>query len=1069
MNQLRLLVIAGALSLGASFLFGQITGELRGLVTDPSGGAVPGAKVTLTSQETGETRATTSDNEGRYAFALLKIGDYQVAVEAPGFRRTMAPANVRSAEITAVNLRLEIGQVTEQVVVTDAANPLDTQNAQVQESFEAKEVQEIPVARDPNLFAYTLPGVIPAPTTVNSGSFVSSGNRTRANNITIDNITATDISVGGTGSTNNGPLNFSQIKEIKVITNTFSAEFGRNSGSQVQYITKSGTNQFHGELYELVRNNIFNARDFFDRTGEPSLTRRNQFGGVLGGPIIRNKTHFFLAAEVTPIRGAGAARSAQVPTASMLAGVTDPTSRRLLDQYQLPAAATDQGQFGTVQQNAATLTDFYQYSIRIDHQISPNDSIYGRFGVASNEGTSSNNTFIDTNIANFGLISTNKPYSVNLNETHIFLPTVVNEFRAGFGRTSPIFDLQTTVPLGPRIAFANGQIDRFGHWEGAPQGRIQNTYQIGDTINWTKGAHNIKAGGDFYRYQSNSFFEVRTRGAFTFANWDDFAAGRPTQYVQQFGGTTRGYRTWLSGAFLQDDYRVTPTLTLNLGFRLETYGSMSEVNDITSNLEFDCRASLGAAGTGPLGCIEVGGNVTGTNYYWQPRVGFAWNPGNGKTVIRGGYGLVADFNFLNPITNQRSLPPFVVTQTITGAGNFTGGNSYANLIAGTATIQQQGLSQVGKVSGDVLNYGDFNPVISRGLSNPQVHQWSFGIQRELPHGIVTKVSYVATKSNFLQRARQVNLNTNLPRPASSPADETARLNEFRTAFQGMNGSATRFSTRLDPRFNVVNYYDNSANSNYHSMEFLATRQFRSGYSFQVAYTIAKSIDDVSDALSNLPNDSALIQNPLNARENRSVSAFDIPQRLVVTHLWELPWGARLNNSVLRRVLGGWSFSGISSFRSGFPVSFESGARYGIANISLVTNAGIIRPDAGGPFAFTPAPANSAGAPQGVTSEAAPVSVYARDLGLSQPLLGHFGTLGRNTHRVNGETSFDWNIYKNNRISERVNLQLRCEIYNVFNHVAFRDVNRNISNAGFGQYTNVNLDSRRFQLGAVLRF
>ncbi|HSW48988.1 MAG TPA: TonB-dependent receptor [Bryobacteraceae bacterium] len=330
------------LLLAAFSLKGQITGEIKGIVTDRSGAAVPAVKVLLANVETGE---------GRFGFPLLKVGDYMVEMEASGFRRAVASASVRSAEISSLNLKLEVGQVTEHVTVTDAASPLDTQNAQVQEAFEVKEVQEVPVNRNLNLFATTLPGVVPAPGGFNTGSFVANGNRVRANNITIDNITATDISVGGTGSSNNTPVKFSSVREVKVITNSLSAEFGRNSGAQVQYITKSGTNDFHGEAYEYVQNDILNARDWFDQSGQASVTRINQFGGVLGGPVIRNRTHFFGSAERFYQRGAGSAR--------------------------------------------------------LDHQFSERDSIYGRYGFAKNQGTSSNNTFVRSNLANFGLASTN--------------------------------------------------------------------------------------------------------------------------------------------------------------------------------------------------------------------------------------------------------------------------------------------------------------------------------------------------------------------------------------------------------------------------------------------------------------------------------------------------------------------------------------------------------------------------------------------------------------------------------------------------------------------------------------
>jgi hypothetical protein len=1050
----------------------QTTGEIRGIVTDPSGSVVPGAKVTLNSTETGDTRSVSTDNEGRYAFPLLKIGEYNVSVEAPGFRKMVGATVVRSAEITSANLKLEVGPVSEQVVVTDVASILDTQSAQVQESVQSKVVQELPVGRNPNLIASTLPGIVPALGPFNSGSFNTNGNRARSNNITIDNITATDVVTAGTGSTNNGPLNFSSIKEIKIITNSFSAEFGRNSGAQVQYITKSGTNDFHGELYEYLQNDMFNARDWFDRSGAPTFTRFNQFGGVFGGPIIENKTHFFVSAEMQKNRGLGAARLAKVPTASMLAAVTDATSRAILDQYKLPAATTDEGSFGSVQQNAATALNFHQWSARVDHRFSENDTLYARYGIASNESGSSGNTFIDTNIAGFGLKSVNKIYSVNLNETHVFSPNVVNEFRAGFGRTSPIFEFDTTTTPGPRIIITSQEVDRFGHWEGAPQGRVQNTYQIGDSLTWINGAHNIRMGGDFYRYQSNSYVDNRSRGEFQFASWADFAAGRPTTWQQRFGSTVRGFRTSILGAFVQDDWRITPSLTLNLGFRTEWFGPVSEVNHLTSNIDLDCRDAMGRAGTGPLGCVRQGLQGVAANLYPQPRVGFAWHI-RPNTVIRGGYGLTADFNFLNPITNMRSLPPLVANANVSGLTAFTGGNTFANLYAGRSTAQAGGMAAVGALP-DILNFGDFNPVVNPDLKNPQVHQWSFGIQQELPQAIVLKVNYVGTKGNFLPRTRQINLNGQRPAPTTSLSEEAARVAEFRTSYDSMTGTPTRRSTRMDPRFNIVNYYDNSANSNFHALEVMAGRSFREWYSFHAGYTWSKSIDDVSDALTTIPNDSTLIQNPLNTAENRSVSGFDTPHRVVFTHIMEFPWGARLTNGVAKRLLGGWGMSGISSWRKGFPVSFESGPRYGIINPSLITTGGVMRPDSSGAFEFNPAPQGSIEAPPiGFTNDPTTtrINAYAASLGLSQPLLGNFGNLGRNTHRLNNSANFDWNVHKNTAITERINVQLRLEVYNVFNNKTFQDVSKALTSPNFGHYTTtvVTQPQRYLQLGAVLRF
>src|SRR5206468_3720231 len=415
------------------------------------------------------------DGEGRFGANQLKIGVYSVQAEAPGFRVAVAEALLRSGETASVNFKLEVGQLSESVTVTDAVSPLDTTNAQIQVSIEGERIQDIAVGRNPVLFALTSPGVIPVTANnpfLGSGSYNSNGGRGRGNNVTVDNITATDISVTGTGGPLS-PLNFSTIKEVKVITNNFSAEYGRNASSQLQFITKSGTNEFHGEAYEFLQNNELNARDFFDRSGGPSITRRNQFGGVFSGPIKRNKTQFLVSYEGIELRGAGTARIAQVPTPAPLAQVSDPTSKKVLDLSQLPAATSILPTFGQVQQSAGSSNKApLALSFRIDHQFSNRDSITGRYSQFSSEQASTGNTFIGTNIAGFGADSTNHPKQANIAETHLFSPTVVNEFRIGFGRSLPVFTPQSTVN-GPRIQFSNSQIDRFGESDIIPQGRVQ--------------------------------------------------------------------------------------------------------------------------------------------------------------------------------------------------------------------------------------------------------------------------------------------------------------------------------------------------------------------------------------------------------------------------------------------------------------------------------------------------------------------------------------------------------------------------------------------------------------------
>jgi hypothetical protein len=354
-----------------------------------------------------------------------------------------------------------------------------------------------------------------------------------------------------------------------------------------------------------------------------------------------------------------------------------------------------------------------------------------------------------------------------------------------------------------------------------------------------------------------------------------------------------------------------------------------------------------------------------------------------------------------------------------------------------------------------------------------VQQWSFGLEREVVQNLVLNLTYVGTKGDHLQETQPVNLIAD-PRltPATSLADEAARLPIFTAINAAQNGGLTSPSNRIDPRFNGINLLNSSASSNYHALEFLALKSYARGFFVQAGYTFAKSIDNGSDALGVLINDSNLAQNPRNMRADRGASQFDLRQLLTLAHSWEPNWGGGISNPFLRRLAQGWGFSGISTFRTGFPVTFDGPTRLGITPSSL-TGSGTgqpVRPNAAGPFSFNPQPAGSAQAPNGLNNDPVQkISAYAASLGLSEPLLGNFGTLGRTTHRLNGAKNFDWNVYKNTSISERFKLQLRCEFYNIFNNHAFQDVTRNITSPTFGQYTTVTTNSRNLQVGARLTF
>jgi hypothetical protein len=1062
-------LLAAALS-----AFAALSGDIEGFVTDPTGAFVPGAAVTIHNLETGVQRNLATDDRGHFLATFLPVGEYEVRAEVANFRPAVQRILVKAAERASLNLGLVIGVVTEQVTVTETSVQfVNTTDSQIQISIDAKRITELPLlGRNPLALTGLAPGIVPAMagnSFLGPGGFNSNGGRGRSNNVTIDNIVSTDVT--SAGSTGINTLSLDGIQEIKLIANNFNAEFGRNASSQLQIITRSGSNEFHGTVYEFLMNDRLNARDWFDRTGQASIIRRNQFGATAGGAILRDRLFFFGHYEGLQIRGAGGTRIAAVPTGTHLAGVTDPTSQAILATAKLPEASlVDSAGNGTVSQSAPTSTKSNAWSMRMDNYFnSGRDIVNGRFSSQAAEEANVNNTFLGTNLAGWGATVRNDPKNFHIGWTHIFDSQLANEVRVAYGRATSNFAPQTDILL-PRIQIIG--MAPFGMWEGLPQGRIQNTFQYSDMLTWTRGRHNLKFGGDFHRVQANSILDAFTRGIFTFNSWADFAAGRPATYQQRFGSTARGNRVSNAFLFAQDDFKVTPDFTLNLGFRLEIAGDVSEVNDIQSNLD------IHKPGPGPLGDFVLGSTIYGTNANYQPRVGFAWNPDRGTWVVRGGYGITHDFVFLNPITSaSRTLPPFIQRIDLT-AGAFTGADSYANVVAGTAAIQGQGRAAVGKFSPTQVNFSSINPIDTK-LRNPQVQQWSLTVERQLAADLAVRVGYVGTAGRYLLRNRQINMiPPNLVRPATSEADEIARLSDFQRIFNGSSGTPTLGSNRIDPRFNSVGIIESSGSSSFHALESELNKRFSRGWQVQASYTWSKSIDDGSEVLNGaLPNDSFVAQNPLDLANSKGLSQFDIPHRLVVNHILE-PQLFRDVPGVAGKLLHGWALNGIFQTQSGFPVTILAGPRLGITDAALSGNsaaANIVRANVAGDLnslVFAPAGSAEAGripspAARGINANATDRNTNTSNYPLTQPLIGHYGNMGRNVLRLNSLTQFDWIILKNTAINESVTAQFRAEFFNVFNNTAFAGFQNTLSSPSFGTYQSTLTRGREIQLALKL--
>lgn len=1033
---------------------GQITGDLLVWISDATQATVPNAMASITHVETGWSRKQAPGIDGAARFTQLPLGAYEVRIDAPGFALHHVRAQVNSGAVATVRVQLEVKATVQEVTVLETAPALNMVNAQLQTTVDSEQIVSLPIVRGGVLgLVATAPGVVPVSSRnpyLPSGAFNSNGGRGRGNNITLDNATATDT--GTTGQAGLGTIPLDGIREFSLITNTFSAEFGRNSSAQAQILTKSGSNEFHGRLFEFFRNDKLNSRDYFDRTGTVSVLRHNNWGGVAGGRIIRDRLFWFGTYEMQRTAGEGGTRLAQVPRPDQVSGNIDPTSKRLLEQLQVPLDPS-----GTVSNRASNIVSTAAYSGRVDANLSERDTLSVRYGIQNLKEQSPALAFLGSSLPTSGATSTDRAQNATAMFTRSFGATAVNQLLASFGRTRPLFDPLSDF-TGPEILFANNSVATLGVWSGLPQGRAQTTYELMDTLTYLRGRHQFKFGADLNRVQLNSYFDWMVRGQFVFLTLEDFVAGKPFSYAQRFGNSVRGNRVSNQFFFAQDDFRVTRNLTVNLGLRLEVNGGVNEVNNLLTNLDLNGTAALGDAGTGPLGSIYTGGTYFNRTSNWGPRVGFAYNPRGGKLSVRGGYGISYDFIYLNPILNGRFLPPLMYQFSLAQSG-ITGANSYAALVAGTSAFQRDGNAVVGSYPAGAKNLGAITP-IDRGLRNPQVQQFSFSVERELPGRWVGRVSYSGAKGNYLQRSQPVN--TARPgqfTPPQTLEEQTRRqqAGEFSALNSALNGTLTRGSSRIDPRFNGVTILNSSANSIYHSVQFTAERRFSRGYLFRAAYTIAKSIDDVSDALSVLTNDTSAQQNPFDNRNNRAVSQFDVPQRLSLVHV--LTPNLRVSNAVLRHVLNGWMCSGILQLQGGFPANILNGSVAGLSDGTLLGGSGNLRPDLVGPLQleFEPNPGLGTRNP----NKSAPS-------GLASPLVGHFGTLGRNVVRINGMVHSDMTFAKRFRVTERMTTEFQTQVYNVFNNTSFSRPGLTRSSAStFGYYADTFSDSRNMTMALRL--
>lgn len=1062
-------------------------GRLEGTIFDPTGAVVSGTKVTLQNLGTGATRTYITGADGLYVFFAMPAGDYELTAEALHFATKRERVQILTSETTNRNLTLGVGPQSATVeVLSETPGLLNTTDAQRSTTRTDLELSSLPSSgRNMISLIHLAPGVqamnnprggstfggggslviVLGP---QAGLFSANGGRARSGSVQLDYTDANDWEYGGfaLGMQSITP---EMLQEFKLLTSNFSAEYGVKSNAEVIMVSKSGTNQLHGSAYDFVQNTLFNARDYLDRSGHATPVQSNIYGVSAGGPVIRNRTFLFGAYEGRIIRGNAFTTIANLPTEAARARASDPIITDLMNLYlPLPKINAGDPNFGQLVTKIPSPIDAYQLLLKADQQLSTRHSLSVRYLQSSGSfvaRSSGQNTLpgFDTDI-NFAL------NNANLTDSYVVSMRTVNQLRLSYGYARALSLPQNGVTT-PRFQIVGAFPLNFGSLQINPAERRFNIYQVNDTLSHSRGAHILSVGFDVRKIQDHSRADTNTRGVFTFPALSDFLAGQPSSWTQLFGSTQRDLRTGVYSFFFQDDWKVRPTLTMNLGARWELQGALDEAKGHLSVLDPALPGTIGNAGTGPLGTFRMGGPAVDRNpFNISPRLGFAWNPHRGNLVFRGGYGIYWDSFTFDLLTVARSAPPFNYQPSLSCAGSvcqISGTNSFDNLVNGTATIQSSNEAQLGSF-GILKNFGSVNTVNPQ-LRNPYAQQYSLGMEYQFARSYMFGLSYIGSKGTHLTRLIPINPEVNGPPPATSPADETARFADFQQAIQKENGPG---NNRLDSRFNQVNRLDDGASSIYHSLQVTGNKTFSRGLQFQASYTWSKSIDNASDFYPAIQaNDNSYAQDAFQLAAERAVSNFDIRHRIIVTGVWQVPF-FRGRKGVAGKVLDGWSFESVNLWQSAVPATLLAGTRtiqdasgnkLAVADVNLDGN--FISPslDNTRPNCDPAGTHFTLGAPAAIS-------------GFSQPLLGNDGTCGRNSVRMNSLPNFDWSFFKDTELTESGpwgsgpwKLQFRAEMYNIFNIpflTAQGDAWRTITSSSFGTVNAAGI-SRKMQLALKL--
>jgi Carboxypeptidase regulatory-like domain/TonB dependent receptor-like, beta-barrel len=1093
-----------------TFAFAQSdTTSLSGAVTDPGAAAVVGAKVTLSNIATRSQRTVLSDIQGLYHFSLLIPGTYEISAEAPGMKRYHAQdLALKVAQPGRLDIRLEVGDTMEIVDVSTPVLLLNADTAAQGTVIREEKIKSLPLnGRQFLQLALLVPGANGGGRAVQQSQFRQgmmgglsvSGGRTNNTSFLLDGA----INIDPDYSSLTYSPSVDAIAEFQVQTGMFPAEYGRASGGQVNVVTKSGGNDFHGSVFEFLRNDRIDARPFNLPTPALPKYRRNQFGATLGGPAVRSKLFWFLSYEGLRLRQAGAGlTTVTVPTSQQRAGdfsttkggIFDPETlqngvRQPFPLNQIPAQRLNPqalaaaralplpnvGSSQFVNSNGILNQTNNNYSGRVDYMASSHVTLFGRYSVAEEASVIPATVSARDNVNNV------RPQNLVAGATATIRTNLLNETRIAFNRFRQVnglpelqFDVNgQNTPLPQFVVSGYPTMGGAGSFTGVIGGGIvkirDNTYQVYDNVFWQHGRHAVKFGGEILQVQYNRIEAPSAMGNFQFTNGfttrtanndgtgdalASFFLALPVTSNRSVGPSRIDARQWAYSMYVQDDFRIHPRLTLNFGLRYELAPPVYDVRQQMSSIDYSNVPSpqaIFASGKTAFYAPRVfvcgqSGYPKGCAYTdrnnFAPRLGVVWAP-TSRTVIRGGAGVFYANNDFNPLFRLAAGLPNNLIQTLT-SNNFIpayrGFDIFGPAVIGPSQIQQAGI--------------DLNQRTSYSL------QWTFTIQRELWRKLAFEAGYIATLGLKLEQNVQPN-NSQPGLGAVDPRRPYAAL-EYAPGTQ-FPSYVSVVGSRVPVGF--INYLPHSAQANYHAMFVRIEKPFTHGLSWLAAYTWSKAITNApqfrnAGGVNGAENSPA--QDSFNLRAERGLAYYDTRHRLVNTVVYQLPFGRDkqlLRYGILSKVLGGWETSGIVTLQSGFP--FTPNLRGDTAGVGAGTGGIFVRP------ILAP------GADWRLDDSQKSTSRYFNTSAFLSPSAGTFGNVGRNTIIGPGLANADIVLARNVRINEGIRneglrLQFRAEFFNTFNHPNYNLIGRIVNDATFGQILS-QFDPRELQFGIKIMF